>query len=91
MTRRRRPSRHRNATVALTIVLLACDESPSDAATEEDDALLAVTLPDDEACDDVRQWPRARREQESQMFDAIEAQWLNLRSLLMIRNGYLVT
>lgn len=67
----RRRSRRLAPTTSLALVIAACDEPG--ATPHEDDPAASITLPDDEACDDVRQWPKARREREAQMLAAITA------------------
>lgn len=64
----RRPSRRLDLGV-IALAIAACDEPGAEPPDNE--PTQSITLPDDEACDDIRQWPKARRERESQMLDAI--------------------
>ena len=65
---RRRSRRREKLLVALAIA--ACDEPGAD-PLEDPQPATSITLPGDDACDDVRQWPKARREREAQMLEAI--------------------
>lgn len=59
----------RRLALVTSIAIAACDEP---GATPLDETpTQSITLPDDESCDDVRQWPKLRREREAQMLDAI--------------------
>jgi uncharacterized protein YkwD len=67
----RRRSRPREALlVALAAAIAACDE-PGAEPVDVPQPATSITLPSDDACDDVRQWPKARREREAQMLEAI--------------------
>ena len=59
----------RRLALVTSLAIAACDEPGATPLAET--PTQSITLPDDEACDDVRQWPKLRREREAQMLDAI--------------------
>lgn len=58
--------------LAALVLAGGCDEPAADGMGEGDD-IVEVTIPRDDACDDVRKWPEAQREREAELMAALVA------------------